>query len=253
MSWIGAGIGAGIGMMIGGPIGAGIGAWLGHSMGKARTAMQQGVAGPQMGRKEAQTVFFVALFSMLAKMARADGRVTAEEADIVNRFARQQLKLDAEDRKAAREIFSHALNDGYSIYDYADQYREIVPGQQMREMIYRLLFTLAYADGKLHPGEDAILKEIPPHLGLDGSYYAILREEFQGRHADIRECYEILGCAPESTDAEVKRAYRKRCMEYHPDRIASKGLPEGFMKFAEEQMHRINESYNTIMASRKHG
>jgi len=242
-------------MMIGGPIGAGIGAWIGHSMGRARTAMQQGSGGAalHMGQKEAQTVFFVALFSMLAKMAKADGRVSADEAEVVNQFARQQLNLDAEDRKAAREIFTHALNDGYTIYDYAAQYRKIAPSHQMREMIYRLLFTLAYADGELHPGEDEILKEIPLHLGLDGSYYAILREEFQGRHADIHECYEILGCTPDSTDAEVKRAYRKLCMEYHPDRIASKGLPEGFMKFAEEQMHRINESYNTIMEARKQG
>jgi len=255
MSWIGAGIGAGIGMVIGGPIGAGIGAWIGHSMGRARSAVQQGMggAGLRMGQKEAQTVFFVALFSMLAKMARADGRVSADEAEVVNQFARQQLNLDAEDRKAAREIFTHALNDDYSIYDYAAQYRQIAPDHRMREMIYRLLFTLAYADGELHPGEDAILKEIPLHLGLDGSCYAMLKEEFQGRHADLGECYEILGCTPESTDAEVKRAYRKLCMEYHPDRIASKGLPDGFRKFAEEQMHRINASYDRIMDSRKQG
>ncbi len=259
MSWLGAGIGAGIGMVIGGPIGAGIGAWIGHSMGKARTAMQQGMGagmggariGMGMGQREAQTIFFVALFSMLAKMAKADGRVTSEEAEVINDLAKNQLNMDSVDRKAAKDIFTNALNDQFSIYDYAAQYRQVAQNHQMHEMVYRLLFTVAYADKQLHPGEDAILKEIPSHLGLDGSYYNILREEFQGQHVDLDESYKILGCNPDSSDTEIKRAYRKLCMEYHPDKIGSKGLPEGFMKFAEEQMHQINKSYSAVMDSRK--
>ncbi len=257
MSWLGAGIGAGIGMVIGGPIGAGIGAWIGHSMGKARAVMQQGMgpgmggARTMMGQKEAQTIFFVALFSMLAKMAKADGKVTSEEADFINHLAKNQLNMDAEDRRASAEIFKNALNDSYSIYDYAKQYVQITQSHQMREMVYRLLFTVAYADKQLHPGEDEILKKIPAHLGLDGSYYNILKEEFKGQHADLGESYEILGVSQDSSDTEVKRAYRKLAMEYHPDKIGSKGLPDGFMKYAEKQMHQINEAYGAVMDSRK--
>jgi len=243
MSWLGAGIGAGIGMVIGGPIGAGIGAWLGHSVGNAKAVMA--------GQREAQTVFFVSLFSMLAKMAKADGKVSAEEADLINHIAKTQMNMDAEDRKAAREIFNNALNDDYSIYDYAKQYKQVMHNQQMLEMVYRLLFAVALADQKLHHAEEEILKEIPAHLGLDSSIYNRFREEFQGQKADLSECYEILGCSPDSNDDEIKRAYRKKCVEYHPDKIASKGLPEGFMKFAEDQMQQITSSYSTIMESRK--
>jgi len=256
MSWLGAGIGAGIGMMLGGPIGAALGMWVGHSVGKARSAMQTaGVGmigtGAITGRREAQTIFFVALFSMLAKMAKADGRVTAEEAEVVNHLAKHQLNMDAEDRQAASDIFKNALNDAYSIYDYAKQYRQITQSHPMREMVYRLLFTLAYADRHLHAAEDAILKEIPAHLGLDGSYYNIFKEEFQGQHADLSKSYKILDCSPENGDVEIKKAYRKLCMEYHPDRIGSKGLPEGFMTFAQEQMHQINDAYKAVMNSRR--
>jgi len=243
MSWLGAGIGAGIGMMIGGPIGAGIGAWLGHSAGRVKTAITQ--------QQEAQTVFFVSLFSMLAKMAKADGKVSSEEAELINHIAKTQMNLDAEDRKAARDIFNNALNDNYSIYDYAGQYKQVMQNQQMREMVYRLLFAVAFADQKLHHAEELILKEIPSHLGLDSSVYQHLKEEFQGQKADISECYEILGCTPEHSDEEIKRAYRKKCIEYHPDKLASKGLPDGFMKFAEEQMQQITSSYSAIMESRR--
>jgi len=254
MSWLGAGIGAGIGAVIGGPIGAGIGAWIGSSVTRSSArglhsdSAGGGFAG--MGQQEAQSIFFVALFSMLAKMAKADGRVTSEEADLVNHLARTQIKMDAEDRKAAGVIFTNALNDDYSIYDYAEQYMQVAGSPQMCEMVYRLLFAVAYADKELHPEEDAILMELPRHLGLDQSHYRIFKEEFQGQHADIGEAYEILGCDPDSSDTEVKRAYRKLCMEYHPDKISSKGLPEGFMKFAEQQMHQINDAYKTIMDRR---
>jgi len=243
MSWLGAGIGAGIGMVIGGPIGAGIGAWLGHSVGNAKAVMA--------GQKEAQTVFFVSLFSMLAKMAKADGKVSAEEADLINHIAKTQMNMDAEDRKAARDIFNNALNDDYSIYDYAKQYRQVMRNQQMLEMVYRLLFAVALADQKLHHEEELILKEIPSHLGLDSSIYKRFREEFQGQKVDISECYEVLGCTPDSNDEDIKRAYRKKCTEYHPDKIASKGLPAGFMKFAEDQMQQITSSYSAIMESRR--
>ncbi|MDX8392272.1 MAG: TerB family tellurite resistance protein [Mariprofundaceae bacterium] len=250
MSWLGAGIGAGIGMVVGGPVGAAIGAWLGSSV-SGRSA-RGGAGGIGMHDPQAaQTTFFVALFSMLAKMAKADGKVTSEEADVVNHFAKNMLKMDAEDRKAAKDIFTNALDDQYSIYDYADQYRQIAPNHQMQEMIYRLLFSVAFSDKSLHPAEDEILKQIPARLGLDDSYYRILMDEFHGQSTDLSGSYDILGCTSESTDSEVKKAYRKLCMEYHPDKIGSKGLPDGFMKFAEEQMHQINESYSAIMDSRK--
>jgi len=250
MSWLGAGIGAGIGMAVGGPLGAAIGAWVGSSVSGSVSRGRANAIGMQ-DQRAAQTTFFVALFSMLAKMAKADGKVTSEEADVVNHFAKNMLNMDAEDRKAAKDIFRNALNDDYSIYDYADQYRQITQNHQMLEMIYRLLFSVAFSDKSLHPAEDAILKEIPAHLGLDGSFYQILMDEFRGQSADLNACYEILGCTPESSDSEIKKAYRKLCMEYHPDKIAAKGLPDGFMKFAEQQMQQINESYNTIMDSRK--
>ncbi|MFQ5344859.1 MAG: co-chaperone DjlA [Mariprofundus sp.] len=243
MSWIGAGIGAGIGMVIGGPIGAGIGAWLGHAAGNAKTVITE--------RQEAQTVFFVSLFSMLAKMARADGKVSSEEAELINHIANTQMNMDAEDRKAARDIFNNALNDNYSIYDYARQYRQVMQNQQMREMVYRLLFAVAFADQTIHAEEESILKKIPSCLGLDDSVYQRLKEEFLGQEADISECYEVLGCRPDHSDNDIKRAYRKKCIEYHPDKIASKGLPESFMKFAEEQMHQVTSAYSTIMDSRK--
>jgi DnaJ like chaperone protein len=52
------------------------------------------------------------------------------------------------------------------------------------------------------------------------------------------------------TDSEIKKAYRKKCREFHPDTLASKGLSEEFMDFAHKEIVKINEAYEAIKKSR---
>jgi len=254
MSWLGAGIGAGIGMMFGGPIGAALGAWVGGSFGSGLKKLSD--AGVTLNRDGAQTVFIVALFSMLAKMAKADGQVSKAEIQLVDDFIKNNLRLNAEDRQQAIKIFQNAKDDQFSIYDYARQYRQLIRNQAMREMVYRLLFAVAFADGELHPAEEQILRRIPEELGLHASIFNAMFNEFGHRGAStgsgsLQAHYDILECSPEASDKELKLAYRRKAAEYHPDKIASKGLPEEFMRHAEDQMKSVTVAYDTIVAARK--
>ena len=45
-----------------------------------------------------QLTFFVAAFSMLAKLAQTDGRVTREEIDSIEGFMEKDLRLDPQSR-----------------------------------------------------------------------------------------------------------------------------------------------------------
>ncbi|MCO1335240.1 co-chaperone DjlA [Microbulbifer sp. OS29] len=255
MSWLGAGLGAGFGFMFGGPIGAALGAWVGSSFG---SSLQQrlGKAASALSRDGAQTIFIVTLFSMLAKMAKADGLVSKAEVQLIEGFIQNNLRLGKEERKHAIRIFENAKTDKYSIYDYAKQYRQLVRDQAMRELVYRLLFAVAYADGELHASEEEILRRITTDLGLHESLFAAMQNEF-GRHggnpvADLEQHYGVLGCTPETSDKELKLAYRRKAAEYHPDKIASKGLPEEFMRHAEDQMKSVTVAYEAIVEARKH-
>ncbi|WP_323843812.1 co-chaperone DjlA [Microbulbifer magnicolonia] len=253
MSWLGAGIGAGIGLMFGGPIGAALGAWIGSSFGSGLQRIGGAAAG--LNRDGAQTVFIVTLFSMLAKMAKADGQVSKAEVQLIEDFMQNNLRLGAEDRSAAIKIFQNAKSDNYSIYDYAQQYRQLVHNQAMREMVYRLLFAVAYADGELHAAEESILRRIPTELGLHESIFAAMQAEFDHRAPasghSLQQHYAVLECTPETSDRDLKLAYRRKAAEFHPDKIVSKGLPEEFMRYAEDQMKSITVAYETIAEARK--
>ncbi len=267
MAWWGAGIGGTIGLLFGGPIGAIIGAGIGSTL--TKDSGQYEHLGSDQQR---QIGFLVSAFSMLGKMAKADGVVSHDEIAFVDGFIKRQLELDPKSRQVAMEIFSRAKNDNTSIYKYAEQFTEIfVLDDAMRETIYRVLFMTALADGQLHPAEREILQQLPLYLQLSDDAYSRLEAELSGRSRsgsgsqsrsgsgraasgfseNLDASYKILGVEKTATDAEVKSAFRKKAQEYHPDKLASKGLPEGFTKFAKEQMQQFTEAHDKIMKSRK--
>lgn len=273
MSWLGAGVGAGIGMAIGGPIGAGIGAWIGSAIGNDKDKLV--VVCPHCNKNvkiesegqwtcphcsnlfnygdskdSRQVVFFVTLFSMLGKMAKSDGVVCKEEIATVTRFM-DEFKLDSEDKQAAIDIFNNAKSDNSTIYEYAQQYSEVAD-KEMAEIMYAALWDVAVSDGQLHTNEDSILRNIPRYLGLSESKYAEYKKTPQNASlSNIEESYNILGCTENDTDQVIKQKYRKSIMEYHPDKIQSKGLPKGFLDFSNEQVKKINQAYETIKSHRQ--
>jgi len=50
---------------------------------------------------------------------------------------------------------------------------------------------------------------------------------------NLRDYYNILGVRQGAPDDEIRKAYRSKAMEYHPDRNHSEGAPEMFMQITE--------------------
>ncbi len=233
-------------MMLGGPLGAILGATIGHSL---IDQQQTGRGASFSDLEKRQAVFFTAIFAMLGKMAKADGVVCQDELKVVEQFMTQNLQLDPQARKVAIGIFNEAKDADTSFEAYAAQFGQVFYNEpQLRQMFYELLFTLAMADGVLHPAEDRLLKVTPKLLNLPADMYDLMRKRLV---RDLAPLYAMLGVAEGATDAEVKKAYRKLATEYHPDKIVAQGLPDDFQKFAEDKFKEINEAYEAIMASRQ--
>jgi DnaJ like chaperone protein len=248
MSWFGKIMGGSVGFMMGGPIGALLGATLGHTLLDSKTSSSLVGQGRLTGQEQRQAVFFTAMFALFGKMAKADGRVCADEINVVRTFMRDKLRLDALTQQFAMGVFNEAKDNNTPYEDYARQFGQVFQNEpQLRMMFFEMLFTVAMADGVLHQAEEKILRAVPALLGMHGDVYNTVKRQFVN---SLSHHYALLGLEDGADLSEVKKAYRKLVSEYHPDKIVSKGLPEDFIKFAEEKFREINEAYEAITKSK---
>jgi len=254
MSWLSGIIGGGLGAMIAGPIGAIIGAAIGASMGGGQS-LPQLTGGGMHQAAQRQAIFFTAAFSMIGKLAKADGRVCPNEIATIEKISKQALGLDEQTRKYAITVFNQAKDSLEPFGSYANQFGNLFAhDQQMCSVMMTMLFEVAMADGQLHPQEEAMILEAKTAFRLSEGVYQSMFNRYAGQHSSsvgLAKHYENLGLNPEATSAEIKKAYRQKASEFHPDKIESKGLPPEFLKFANDRLAEINASYAAIMASRK--
>lgn len=248
-SWFGKLLGGSIGLFLGGPLGAVAGVALGHLV---DTMAEQGPnklgPAPLSPHEQAQTIFFVTTFSLLGKMAKADGIVTHEEIRAVEDFMRHNLRLDLATRAFAIEVFNEAKGSHHSFEGFAEQFYAAFNGQPvllrgMLEMLYRV----AAADGVLHGEEEALLGKAARIFRIPAEESARLRQQLV---PDASKHYAVLGCAPTAPMEAIKKRYRELTREYHPDHVIAKGMPDEFVEFANHKLQEINEAYEVINKER---
>ena len=263
MSWLGKLVGGSWGLLFGGPIGAIIGGAAGHFLfdrqqGTGRrsggfgasmpnTSAYGGSARASYNGEQIQAAYFVAVFSIFAKIAQADGVVSKEERDMVARIA-SQGGIAGQSRDFAMRVFEEAQKSPYSVRDFAQQLASITNGRpDVRNTFLDTLFRLAAVDGHVDKREIAGIRTVATALQIDNvSFDALL-----ARYSDNADsAYIVLGCIPESSNEEIRTSYRHMVSEYHPDRIIARGLPDDFVELANQRFREIKEAYDRIKKSR---
>lgn len=67
--------------------------------------------------------------------------------------------------------------------------------------------------------------------------------------AEKRDYYEVLGISKGASEDEIKKAYRKAAMKYHPDKFSNASDKE--KKEAEEKFKEVNEAYQILSDAQK--
>jgi DnaJ like chaperone protein len=66
--------------------------------------------------------------------------------------------------------------------------------------------------------------------------------------ANTDAAYKILEVEPTASDEDLKKAYRKMALKYHPDKVHYLG--EDIQKGANEKFQKVNEAWEIIKKQR---
>lgn len=249
MSWLGKAIGGTVGFALGGPLGAVAGAVFGHMFdGDEEKPRMISDSGGSSSGERAQMAFFVAAFSMLAKLSKADGQVSEAEMNAIRQFMVRDLNLNVQSRQAAEQIFQTALDTPQSFEDFAGQFYQHFSGQpQLLEFMIDILLRVSVADGALADAEERLILSAVRIFRIEDSDYQKIKSQYI---KNTEKYYATLGCNSSDSDEEIKKQYRKLVRDYHPDTIAAKGLPDEFVTFANDKFREIQEAYDEIRQER---
>lgn len=186
--------------------------------------------------------FTLALIALSAKMAVADGAVTASEVRAFN----ATVDVAKGHEPQVERLFNLAKQDVSGYQAYARKVaRFFADTPETLEHVLDGLFFIATADGLVHEAELDYLRSVSAIFGFDEARF----EQIASQHVMLEEGvdpYTVLGLSHDAPPEEVRRVYRQLVAEHHPDRLIARGVPEELIDVATARMTAINLAYQAI-------
>ena len=192
--------------------------------------------------------FFDGTFSMLAKLATADGKLSDAARERINRFMVYDLRLDGTSYEYARSVFNAALSGGDTFQSHADRFYASFAGNPgIFQLVMDMFYSVAAVDGRISEREEEMLSYAAGRFGIPASVIEALRRKYGLYGKASSSAYAVLGLDEKATEAEIKKAYRRLILEYHPDTVAQKeGAGDEFKQYATKKFVEIQQAYEEI-------
>ncbi|GAB4350058.1 MAG: DnaJ family molecular chaperone [Oricola sp.] len=191
-----------------------------------------------------RVAFSIAMIALSAKMAKADGVVTDDE---IKAF-REIFEIPADDARRVASLYNLARQDVAGYRAYARQVADLCgSGESDCPLLIDVLdglFHIAKADGVIHRKELDFLTDVAGIFGISGTAF----ERVVARHVDKgrRDPWRILDLEPGVSHAEARRRYMQLVRDNHPDQLIARGLPEEFIKIANDRIAAINDAWEIV-------
>ena len=219
-----------------GPLGGILGYYIASQAEKAAEANDE-----QQRIQGQRNSFLMSLLVLSAAVIKADGKTTSQELSTLRSFFARNFGPQAGNE--AEEIVKDLLSRDFNLYEVCTQVRSCMDYSQ-RLQLFHYLVSLGACDG-LDKSEVDILEVIASYIGHSKTEADSVIAQF--RPSNDRN-YRILEITPDATDEQVKKAYRKMAIKYHPDKVATLG--EDVQKAAEEKFKAISQAYEAICRER---
>ena len=239
-------IAGGLGWTLGGPIGAIIGVAFASLFDSDKSFEYQRVedAGRTHKSNRGGNDFQVVLLVLMSAVVKADGRVVKEELSVVKRFLIQNY--GEEGAREAWQILNQLLKQNIDVAEVATQCG-LNLNYSVRLQLLNMLFSVAAGDGEVVDAEVAVINTIARYMRISDADLASIAAMFIKR-SNPDWAYQVLELSSDCSNEEIKKAYRRMAMKYHPDKVNSLG--EEVKQSATEKFRKVKEAYDYLKQQR---
>ena len=201
------------------------------------------------------------LVSLLAKVAKSDGRVSELEARLITQVLddlSQKVIGVSGVREYLKEVYNSQKENVDNAYETARNYKRAF-NLNYDTCVARLTFflNLAYIDGEFNKSEQDVIRNIAYGFGIDketldeiifkfDSFYG---SRFGADHDEMsqeNDAFEVLGLSKNASLDEVKARYKELVRQYHPDILMGRGESKEVIERSTKKLQEINEAYGRL-------
>lgn len=217
-----------------------------------------------------QQAFFEATFSVMGKVAKADGRVSETEIQYAREVMARMNLTEAKQREAIG-LFNRGKGSDFDIAETVVPLARLLRFRpELKQMFLEVQLQAAFADGQVSSKELLVIQQLCELISVSFSDLEQVLQRARAGHAFhehtysfhrqaqgpseaalLKDAYGVLGVDEKESDAVIKRAYRKLMSQHHPDKLVSKGLPEEMIQLAKEKTQEIQSAYDRVKTARK--
>ena len=210
--------------------------------------VQKRVATYEQSQSESRNRFVWLLVHILMHTAKIDGRITKDEIQTIHRFFQYNLHYNQTQMLWVKEIIKEATSSSPSLDSLLEEFKSTF-AYEPRLILLELVFQILYTKKDVPEDELQIARRIAAYLAISAYDQRTIEARFKYGHQytaapgrdKVDRHYATLGLNKGASMEEIKKAYRKLSMKYHPDKV--RHLGEEFQKIAEEKMKEINGAY----------
>lgn len=198
------------------------------------------------------------LVSLLAKVAKSDGRVSELEARLITQVLDDLSQKVSGVREYLKEVYNSQKENVDNAYETARNYKRAF-NLNYDTCVARLTFflNLAYIDGEFNKSEQDVIRNIAYGFGIDketldeiifkfDSFYG---SRFWADHDEMsqeNDAFEVLGLSKNASLEEVKAHYKELVRQYHPDILMGRGESKEVIERSTKKLQEINEAYGRL-------
>lgn len=211
--------------------------------------VQKRVATYEQSQSESHNRFVWLLVQILTHIARIDGEVTRDEVQTIQRFFQHNLRYSQTQMMWVKELIKEATNSTVTLESLLMEFKSTF-AYEPRLILLELVYQVLYTKTTVPENELRVARNIASYLDISVYDQRTIEARYQYRNRQeaartvdrAAQYYAVLGLEPGADEEEIKKAYRKLSMQYHPDKV--RHLGDEFQQVAEEKMKEINIAYD---------